>query len=335
MPGGRLREAVHIRTASGRSPVGRRPCSRADVRVQTHPEAAASPPGAPGDPRRARGDRPAARRRGRRNRRRRAGRRSAGVLPATRRSTARGCGSGTSTSSEGGSIPAIVARAKRAGIGTVYIKAGDGGSVWSQFSTALVAGAPPRRPRRLRLAVRLRRQPRGRGPGRRRRGRQGRRLPGDRRRGRLRGQVRRRRPLHPHPARRDRRRPSRSPSPASPTSTTTRPSPTRSSSGPAAPPTTSRRCTGRRSAPRSAPSTSTPISTTASGATRSTRSARPTKRPATARCSCFRRFAASYGGLPPSWWDWQETSGRSGGRSAPTSAARPVTGYRRSSTTRC
>jgi hypothetical protein len=40
--------------------------------------------------------------------------------------------------SEGGSIPAIVARAKRSGIGTVYIKAGDGGSAWSQFTPALV-----------------------------------------------------------------------------------------------------------------------------------------------------------------------------------------------------
>jgi hypothetical protein len=40
--------------------------------------------------------------------------------------------------SEGGSIPAIVARAKAAGIGTVYVKAGDGGSAWSQFSTGLV-----------------------------------------------------------------------------------------------------------------------------------------------------------------------------------------------------
>jgi hypothetical protein len=40
--------------------------------------------------------------------------------------------------SEGGSVPAIAARAKRAGIGTVYIKAGDGASVWSQFSTGLV-----------------------------------------------------------------------------------------------------------------------------------------------------------------------------------------------------
>jgi hypothetical protein len=40
--------------------------------------------------------------------------------------------------SDGGSVPAIVARAKRYGIGTVYIKAGDGGSVWSQFSRGLV-----------------------------------------------------------------------------------------------------------------------------------------------------------------------------------------------------
>jgi peptidoglycan hydrolase-like protein with peptidoglycan-binding domain len=40
--------------------------------------------------------------------------------------------------SNGGSIAAIVAQAKRAGVGTVYIKAGDGGIVWSQFSTALV-----------------------------------------------------------------------------------------------------------------------------------------------------------------------------------------------------
>ncbi len=41
--------------------------------------------------------------------------------------------------SEGGSLPAIIARAKRAGIGTVYVKAGDGATVWGQFSTALVA----------------------------------------------------------------------------------------------------------------------------------------------------------------------------------------------------
>jgi hypothetical protein len=42
----------------------------------------------------------------------------------------------------------------------------------------------------------------------------------------------------------------------------------------------------------------------------------------------FRRFAASYGGLPPSWWDWQETKGSEWGALATTSAMRPLTGYR-------
>jgi hypothetical protein len=42
----------------------------------------------------------------------------------------------------------------------------------------------------------------------------------------------------------------------------------------------------------------------------------------------FRRFAASYGGLAPSWWSWQETSGREWGALGATSAARPVSGYR-------
>jgi putative peptidoglycan binding protein len=41
----------------------------------------------------------------------------------------------------------------------------------------------------------------------------------------------------------------------------------------------------------------------------------------------FRRFAASYGGLPPSWWDWQETSGPEWGALGARSANRPVTGY--------
>jgi putative peptidoglycan binding protein len=40
--------------------------------------------------------------------------------------------------SEGGSIPRIVGRAKRAGIGTVYVKSGDGGDYWSQFGRSLV-----------------------------------------------------------------------------------------------------------------------------------------------------------------------------------------------------
>ncbi|HET7574110.1 MAG TPA: peptidoglycan-binding domain-containing protein [Solirubrobacterales bacterium] len=42
----------------------------------------------------------------------------------------------------------------------------------------------------------------------------------------------------------------------------------------------------------------------------------------------FRRFAASYGGLPPSWWDWQETSGREWGALGAESALRPLPGYR-------
>jgi hypothetical protein len=40
--------------------------------------------------------------------------------------------------SEGGDVGRIVARANRAGIGTLYIKAGDGGDYWSQFSSSLV-----------------------------------------------------------------------------------------------------------------------------------------------------------------------------------------------------
>jgi len=42
----------------------------------------------------------------------------------------------------------------------------------------------------------------------------------------------------------------------------------------------------------------------------------------------FRRFAASYGGLPPSWWDWQETSNGEWGALGATRAARPISGYR-------
>jgi hypothetical protein len=40
--------------------------------------------------------------------------------------------------SEGGSVPAIIARAKRVGIGTVYVKSADGSNVWSQFNRQLV-----------------------------------------------------------------------------------------------------------------------------------------------------------------------------------------------------
>ncbi len=46
----------------------------------------------------------------------------------------------------------------------------------------------------------------------------------------------------------------------------------------------------------------------------------------------FRRYSASYGGLPPSWWDWQETSGPEWGALAATSALRPLTGFRQNPT---
>ena len=40
--------------------------------------------------------------------------------------------------SEGGSLPRIIASAKRYGIGTLYVKSGDGGSLWSQFTSSMV-----------------------------------------------------------------------------------------------------------------------------------------------------------------------------------------------------
>jgi hypothetical protein len=50
--------------------------------------------------------------------------------------------------------------------------------------------------------------------------------------------------------------------------------------------------------------------------------------PGAAAIKKFRRFAASYGGLAPSWWSWQETAGREWGALGADSALRPVTGYR-------
>jgi Putative peptidoglycan binding domain len=41
--------------------------------------------------------------------------------------------------SEGGNIPAIVARAQQAGVRTVFVKSSDGTNWWSQFSPALIA----------------------------------------------------------------------------------------------------------------------------------------------------------------------------------------------------
>jgi hypothetical protein len=50
--------------------------------------------------------------------------------------------------------------------------------------------------------------------------------------------------------------------------------------------------------------------------------------PGSASLRLFRRFAASYGGHPPSWWDWQETAGKEWGALGADSALRPVSGYR-------
>ncbi|HVD37560.1 MAG TPA: peptidoglycan-binding domain-containing protein [Solirubrobacterales bacterium] len=50
--------------------------------------------------------------------------------------------------------------------------------------------------------------------------------------------------------------------------------------------------------------------------------------PGSASIRLFRRFAASYGGLAPSWWSWQETNGQEWGAVGADSATRPVAGYR-------
>jgi Putative peptidoglycan binding domain len=50
--------------------------------------------------------------------------------------------------------------------------------------------------------------------------------------------------------------------------------------------------------------------------------------PGTASLRLFRRFAASFGGHPPSWWDWQETNGKEWGALGAAGALRPVSGYR-------
>lgn len=54
--------------------------------------------------------------------------------------------------------------------------------------------------------------------------------------------------------------------------------------------------------------------------------------PGTAAIKRFRRFAASHGGLAPSWWSWQETKGREWGALGADSALRPVAGYRQDPT---
>jgi hypothetical protein len=49
--------------------------------------------------------------------------------------------------------------------------------------------------------------------------------------------------------------------------------------------------------------------------------------PGAAGIKQFRRFAASHGGFAPSWWSWQETAGREWGALGADSALRPIAGY--------
>ena len=216
--------------------------------------------------------------------------------------------------SEGGSVPAIVARAKRAGIGTVYVKAGDGGSAWSQFSTepgarrctpAASTSAPgssstatrPLAEAQVGAAAVAKR----------------RRLPGDRRRGRLRRQVRRRRPLHPHPAR-------RASAPTFPLSLAGFPY---VDYHPAFPYSV---FFGPGGATFNQPQMYwKTIGTSVRAVFEHTYLynriwghpiypiGQTYEAPGDGAAALFRRFAASYGGLAPSWWDWQETSGREWG----------------------
>ncbi len=50
--------------------------------------------------------------------------------------------------------------------------------------------------------------------------------------------------------------------------------------------------------------------------------------PGNAALKLFRRYAASFGDGPPSWWSWQETRGKEWGALGANRAARPLAGYR-------
>ena len=52
--------------------------------------------------------------------------------------------------------------------------------------------------------------------------------------------------------------------------------------------------------------------------------------PGSASLRLFRRYAASFGSGPPSWWSWQETSGKEWGALGAGAGDRPFTGFRRS-----
>ena len=153
------------------------------------------------------------------------------------------------SASDGGNLAAIAAQAHAAGVTTLFVKSSDGSTnYWSQFSPQLVAEAARARAEGVRVAVRLRVEPGGRGGTRRAGGGRRRGLPGDRRRVRVRRPVRGGADLYRRPC-------ARKIGPSYPlgwrrsrTSTTTRRFPTRSSSARTARSSTRRRCTGRTSA---------------------------------------------------------------------------------------
>lgn len=51
--------------------------------------------------------------------------------------------------------------------------------------------------------------------------------------------------------------------------------------------------------------------------------------PGSSSLRLFRRYAASFGSGPPSWWSWQETSGKEWHALGASAGDRPLTGYRR------
>ena len=209
-------------------------------------------------------------------------------------------------SDSGGSGAAIGRAARRHGLDAVYVKSGDGSSYWSQFDHGLVraihAAASTSAPGSSSTATARRRRPgSGLGPSRR--------APtawSSTRRATTRASTRRR-TLHLRRCGARSATTTRSRWPASPTSTTTRPSPIRCSWARAAPSTTSRRSTGTRSAIRSSIPSATP-----------TLYNRPYDRPQfpvgqtwqdppKRQLLGFRRLAEAYGSKGVSWWSWQDT----------------------------
>ena len=208
------------------------------------------------------------------------------------RSPAAACGSGSCPRARAANVAAIAARAQAAGISTVFVKSSDGPtSRWAQFNGVLVQNLHAYGLRACAWQYVYGQDPLGEAQlgADAVAGRRG--LPGDRRREGVRGPLRAGAAVHDGAARGRRRRPTRSASRASRTSTTTRRCRTRSSSARAARRRTCRRSTGRRSAARWTPSAPTRWPTTASTAI-ADRAARPGLRQPARRRTCA-RFRAS------------------------------------------